>query len=58
MSILIETCPKCGAELQNIVITTFPPIPQKKCHDAGTSINVNSMPSRTYSRCMLGKWNC
>ena len=30
MSILIETCPKCGAELQNIVIATFPPIPQKK----------------------------
>lgn len=35
MSILIETCPKCGAELQNIVITTFPPIPQKKCFNCG-----------------------
>lgn len=35
MSILIETCPKCGAELQNIVIATFPPIPQKKCFKCG-----------------------
>ena len=37
MGILIETCPKCGAELQNIVIATFPPIPQKKCFNCGWS---------------------
>ena len=37
MSILVETCPKCGAELQNIVIATYPPIPQKKCFRCGWS---------------------
>ena len=37
MSIFVETCPKCGAELQNIVIATFPPIPQKKCFNCGWS---------------------
>lgn len=37
MSILIETCPKCGAELQNIVIATFPPIPKKQCYRCGWS---------------------
>lgn len=37
MSILIETCPNCGAELQNIVIATFPPIPKKQCYHCGWS---------------------
>lgn len=37
MSIIIETCPKCGAELQNIVIDTFPPIPKKQCYRCGWS---------------------
>ena len=37
MSILIETCPKCGAELQNIVIATFPPIPKKQRYHCGWS---------------------
>lgn len=29
--IIIETCPKCGADLINTVIATFPPIPRKVC---------------------------
>lgn len=37
MSIIVETCPKCGAELQNIVIATFPPIPKKQCYRCGWS---------------------
>lgn len=37
MSILIETCPKCGAELLNIVIATLPPIPKKICSCCGWS---------------------
>lgn len=37
MNIIVETCPKCGAELQNIVIATFPPIPKKQCYRCGWS---------------------
>lgn len=33
--IIIETCPKCGHDLQDLVITTNPPIPQKKCFSCG-----------------------
>lgn len=29
--IIIETCPKCGSDLINTVIATFPPIPRKVC---------------------------
>ena len=29
--IIIETCPKCGADLISTVIATFPPIPRKVC---------------------------
>ena len=28
---IIETCPKCGADLQSITLTTYPPIPAKRC---------------------------
>ena len=31
MAIIIETCPKCGYDLHDLVIATNPPIPQKKC---------------------------
>lgn len=37
MSILVETCPKCGAVLQDIVLASYPPIPQKKCFCCGWS---------------------
>lgn len=37
MSILIETCPKCGADLMNSVIATFPPIHRKECSQCGWS---------------------
>lgn len=35
--IIIETCPKCGHDLTDLVITTYPPIPQKKCFGCGWS---------------------
>lgn len=28
---IIETCPICGGDLMTYVITTYPPIPAKKC---------------------------
>lgn len=28
---IVETCPKCGAELRSSVIATFPPIHRKEC---------------------------
>ena len=33
--IIIETCPKCGHDLHDLVIATNPPIPQKKCFECG-----------------------
>lgn len=33
--IIIETCPECGHDLMDEVITTYPPIPQKKCYNCG-----------------------
>lgn len=33
--IVIETCPKCGADLLNEVLCTYPPIPQKYCPRCG-----------------------
>jgi hypothetical protein len=35
--IVIETCPKCGHDLQNTVICTYPPIPRKVCCNCGWS---------------------
>lgn len=37
MAIIIETCPKCGHDLTDLVIATYPPIPQKKCFGCGWS---------------------
>ena len=34
---IIETCPKCGGELMNIMLTTYPPIPKKVCTACGWS---------------------
>ena len=35
MTRIIETCPKCGHDLVDLVLTTYPPIPQKKCFNCG-----------------------
>ena len=35
--IVVETCPKCGNDLQNTVICTYPPIPRKVCWNCGWS---------------------
>ena len=37
MAIIIETCPKCGHDLVNEVICTYPPIPKKSCPSCGWS---------------------
>lgn len=39
--IIIETCPKCGADLINVVIATDPPIPTKLCEKCGWSWTAN-----------------
>lgn len=33
--IVFETCPRCGAVLQNEVIFVVPPIPRKVCYECG-----------------------
>lgn len=33
--IIIETCPECGHDLVDLVLTTFPPIPAKQCPRCG-----------------------
>ena len=33
--IIIETCPKCGHDLQDLILASNPPIPQKKCFGCG-----------------------
>ena len=35
--VIIETCPKCGHDLQNLIICTYPPIPRKECTHCGWS---------------------
>lgn len=35
--IIIETCPKCGHDLHDLVIATYPPIPKKECWSCGWS---------------------
>ena len=37
MAIIIETCPKCGHDLINEIICTYPPIPRKSCPSCGWS---------------------
>lgn len=33
--IVIETCPECGSDLLNYVITCYPPIPVRYCPHCG-----------------------
>lgn len=35
--IVVEICPKCGHDLQDVVICTYPPIPRKVCWNCGWS---------------------
>lgn len=35
--IVVETCPKCGYDLRDEVICTYPPIPRKVCSNCGWS---------------------
>ena len=35
--IIIETCPKCGHDLRDELICTYPPIPRKVCCNCGWS---------------------
>lgn len=37
MAIIIETCPKCGHDLMDTIIATYPPIPKKECTSCGWS---------------------
>ncbi len=34
---IIETCPKCGHDLVNLMLTSNPPIPKKECWSCGWS---------------------
>lgn len=31
MSIIIQTCPECGADLEHMVLPTYPPIKAWRC---------------------------
>ena len=35
--IIVETCPKCGHDILDEVICTYPPIPRKVCWNCGWS---------------------
>lgn len=35
--IIIETCPKCGHDLHDLMLASFPPIPKKECWNCGWS---------------------
>lgn len=35
--IIIETCPKCGHDLHDVMLASFPPIPKKECWNCGWS---------------------
>lgn len=37
MAIIIETCPKCGHDLHDIMLASNPPIPKKECFNCGWS---------------------
>lgn len=37
MAIIIETCPKCGHDLHDVVLASNPPIPKKECFNCGWS---------------------
>ena len=34
---IVETCPKCGEPLMDIMLDTYPPIPKKECWKCGWS---------------------
>ena len=34
---IVETCPKCGHDLEQMMLTCDPPVPKKYCPDCGWS---------------------
>ena len=42
--IIIDFCPKCGHELREIVICTYPPIDRKECYRCGWSWESAPLP--------------
>lgn len=34
---IINTCPKCGSDLMDVILTTYPPIHEKHCYRCGWS---------------------
>lgn len=34
---IVETCPRCGAPLMDIMLDSYPPIPRKECPSCGWS---------------------
>lgn len=32
---VVETCPKCGGDLDVLVLTSYPPIPVRRCKKCG-----------------------
>lgn len=37
MAIIVETCPKCGHDLVNVMLDSYPSIPKKECWNCGWS---------------------
>lgn len=35
MSIIIQTCPECGADLKHMIFATYPPINAWRCSKCG-----------------------
>lgn len=66
--IIVETCPKCGHDLTDVIVATYPPIPKKECWNCGWSwegareeivrvpFGGNSLDPE-WQRNYLGKWN-
>lgn len=38
MAIIIETCPKCGHDLHDVMLASNPSIPKKECFSCGWSL--------------------
>ena len=44
MSMIIYTCPKCGADLEELVLCSYPPKYKKRCPKCGYSYTEESDP--------------
>lgn len=43
---IIYTCPKCGSDLRDVMITTNPPINKKECFNCGWSVEEETQQIR------------